>query len=597
MSILKPFQIQATSAFWDALTPDVNRIMIEMATGLGKTITFAGVIDMWLRHQARPADRPPMSPPAIQGFQMGRALVLVHTDELIQQAVERIRFVTRGRWSIGVVKAGRNEVAADIVVASVQTLRRIERREQIQDVGLIVVDECHHAVANSYQDILEHFGGLPLRYDLTPELNRPATTPVLGVTATPARTDGIGLGSVWQELAFSRNLPWAIRHGHLIPFTPWLISIPGVDSAASEVALDYQLAEGLAPEAVVKAWLDKAASPLGEPMEANPSTVLFAPLVKSAEAFADAFNTSGIKAEVVHGGMADTERRAVLERYEAGVTTVICNAMVLTEGWDSPRTMCVIIARPTQSVPLVVQMLGRGLRPWLSAEAPPREEQRCTVLVVQGAATKVVVVADLSEAEGQMADMLTGLAMDDEWDIGVGLDPEPELYSGPVRVELWDAIVQQSSKAWKYTEGGIPFLPTAKKRLGYVFVVERDGLFQVWTREAPNTTTPALVKSVITAPDLELAMAAAEDECLERGGNIAALLADKSRAWRKAVPSPEMVTEAKRVGVPEYEILRIQLSKSAGKAGRLSDLIDRKVASRVLDPVASKIRARSVVPS
>jgi superfamily II DNA or RNA helicase len=93
---------------------------------------------------------------------------------------------------------------------------------------------------------------------------------------------------------------------------------------------------------------------------------------------------------VVHGGLPAAERRAILDRYDAGVTTVVCNAMVLTEGWDSPRTKCVIVARPTKSVPLFVQMVGRGLRPWLEADAPPREEQRCVLLCVADSTTELV---------------------------------------------------------------------------------------------------------------------------------------------------------------------------------------------------------------
>lgn len=588
MSILRPYQRQAIEACWAAITPEVNRVAVEMATGLGKTITFAALIDEWLDANTWQREWPQRP---------NTVLVLVHTDELVRQAVDKIKLVTRGRWTVGVVKAGQNETTADIVVASVQTLAKPGRREQITDVGLIIVDECHHATARSYTDTLEWFDALPVRYDLTPHLDRTAAVPTFGFTATLARSDGTGLGQVWQDLAFSRSLPWAIRQGWLTDLVPYTIKIPGLEAGASDAALDAQLSDSIAPEAVVQAWFERATDADFEHMEPpsfHPSTVLFAPLVRSAQAFADAFNDRGVKAEVVHGALPPAERQAILARYEDGVTTVVCNAMVLTEGWDSPRTSCVIVARPTQSVPLFVQMVGRGLRPWLDASAPPREEQRCVLLAVAGTTTDLATVADLSDSIKESTDGKSILQMEDEFNLWDEAPEEEKAYTGPVRVEQWDALVQQSSKAWKYTEGGIPFLPLRKRSELYVFIVDTAVGFEVWGREAHALRGgQAKVHKLATAPDLELAMALAEDEAQERGGDIGALLADKTRPWRKAVPSLEMLAQARRVGVDEAAIARILSSKAAGKAGKLSDLIDKVTASRVLDRNADKIRERA----
>lgn len=580
MSILRDYQRQALDAFWAALSPEVNRVAIEMATGLGKTITFAAAIDEWLSHP-----RQQVSP--------NRALVLVHTDELVRQAVEKIQVVTQGRWSIGVVKATRDETDADIVVASKATLDQPGRRERIQDVGLIVVDECHHAVAPSYVSILEYFGAF--RGQVGTIRQRPNPTPVLGVSATLSRTDGKGLGAVWQDMPFSRSLLWGQRKGFLIPFVPYTITIPGVDARASDDVLDEQLAGSIAPSAVVDAWMVKCvyAREDGKGPGSAPSTVLFAPLVASAQAFADAFNAAGVKAEVVHGKMPRADRLAVLERYEAGVTTVVCNAMVLTEGWDSPRTMCVIVARPTQSVPLFVQMIGRGARPWLDASAPPREEQRCVLLCVQGTTTELSAPADLSENAGDTREPAAGVTMDDVWDLYTDVQDETVAWTGPVRVEAWDAAVQASSKAWQYTAGGVPFLPTAKRGEGYVFIVQdASGAWHVWHRSAGHARTGGYCNRKATAPDLELAMALAEDVAVDLGGDIGALLADKTRAWRKGVPSVELTALARSVGVPEKEIGRILTQRAAGKAGKLSDRVSIVQASKVLDRVADKIKER-----
>jgi ATP-dependent helicase IRC3 len=602
VTILRDYQTQALAALSEAreAAPDVTRLAIEMATGLGKTITFAAELDEWLEDGR-------WSPSEVGC----RALVLVHTDELIRQAVDRIRFVTKGRWTIGVVKAGRNEVAADIVVASVQTLIQPGRKEQIQDVGKIIVDEAHHAAAVSYLSILRYFNALCgcLPYEAGgdgPERDCPEhgdgsipAVPVTGYSATLSRTDGQGLGHVFQDLAFSRSLSWGIRHGYLLDFTPWTIKIPGLDTSGSDAALDASLAESIAPEAVVDAWREKVDLSQGTEDEdlykPDVSTVLFAPLVRSAEAFAAAFREADVKAEVVAGAYSDEHNRAVLARYEAGTTTVVCNAMKLTEGFDSPRTMCVVVARPTQSVNLLIQMLGRGLRPWLDASAPPREQQHAILLSVQGTVQDVRNVADLSTKIGTARDGKSFLTMEDEWDLGRDLPPDAVQYAGPVRVEQWDAMVQASSKAWKYTAGGVPFLPLAKRSALYVFLVEVAGAWEVWAREIIREPRENRIRvhHLTTAPDLELAMAAAEDEAQERGGDIGALLADKTRPWRKGVPSPELLAHAKRVGVPETQVQQILASRAAGKAGKLSDLVAKIEASKALDHNAEKIRERA----
>jgi superfamily II DNA or RNA helicase len=599
---LREFQTQALAVFQDALSSDVNRVAIEMATGLGKTVTGAQAAvdfldetrtDQCPQHGEYCVCRPP------------RVLVLVHTEEITGQWVKKLEFaVSRGEhpYSIGVVKGTRNEPDADIVVASVWTLAQPGRKEQITDVGFVIVDECHHAVAPTYLDTLAWFGALPSCdhagrdehgcWDCQNTGWLAPPVPALGLSATLSRTDGKGLGKVWQDMPFSRSLSWAIRKGYLIDLVPYTIKIPELDTS-SDSALDTSLADGIAPEAVVNAWVQYGDVPDERVGYRQASTVLFAPLVKSAEAFAEAFNAAGVKAEVVHGKMADSEVTAVMERYEAGVTTVVCNAMKLTEGWDSPRTMCVIVARPTQSVPLFVQMVGRGVRPWLAPEAPPREEQRCVLLCVQGGTQQLATVADLSENVGDTRDGESLLAMEDRWDLGKDIEDESTAYAGPVRVEAWDMAVQASSKAWAYTDGGVPFLPTAKRGQGYVFCVQdTSGTWGVWSRVATaDPLGPTLVQRWGGAPDLELAMAVAEDVATDLGGDVGALLADKTRPWRKAVPSAEMQAEAQRLGLGK-ELIKIMEQRAGGKAGKLSDLINRVKASKVLDRVAVKIKER-----
>lgn len=604
MSRVKLFEIQeqalAAEDAHRAEHPERNRLAVVLPTGTGKTTLFS---ERARRFVAERLTRPERGP--------HRVLILVHTDELTDQAEKRARFMC-APYSVGVVKADRDEVDADVIVASVQTLSVPGRKERITDVGYVIVDEVQYGVTPMWTAILEHFGCFCQAPDCFHGPERDCRlTPMLGVTATLARSDGQGFGDLIHEMVYSRSTSWAIRKGYLIDVSAYTIKIPEIDAGASDARLDAQLADSIAPEAVVTAWLEKTLTVRMRDLDdvhksiyhERPSTVLFAPLVKSAQAFADAFNAAGVKAEVVHGAMPKAERRAVLERYEAGITTVVCNAMALTVGWDSPRTMCVIVARPTKSVPLFVQMVGRGLRPWISAEAPPREEQRCVLLCVSDGVTALACVADLSDRPGEPSDGKTLTAMEDEWDLGRDIEPDGTPYAGPVVVERWDAAVQASSKAWKYTAGGIPFLPTAKRGEGYVFVVEQpeEGVhvhgWKVWLR---RPATPGegrgrfRVTMLATAPDLELAMSLAEDAAHDHGGDIGRLLADKARAWRRAVPSAEMIQYADSLGL-KSSVVKIMQSKAGGKAGKLSDLIDKVVASRVIDPIAVKIKERARV--
>lgn len=552
MSYLREYQTGAMDAFLERIAAkEENRLAVELATGLGKTVTGA----------------------ALAALQDG-ALIFTHTEEITDQWEEKLAFAVRQAGfplSIGVVKGGRDDYASDLVIASVPTVgNNPERLARLGRRGFNIADEAHHAVAPSWTRSLEHAGA----WD---------GVPTLGLSATLARSDGAGLGHVWQDLVFSRGITWAQRKGYLLDVVPWRVRVPDVSASASDAALDAMLADGIAPEAVVETWLEKAA---------GLSTVVFAPLVKSAEAFRDAFRDKGIRAEVVHGKQGARERAAILKDYAAGRVTVLCNAMALTEGWDSPRTMCIVWARPTTSKPLFIQGIGRGLRPWLDAGAPPREDQRCILLLVTDpSGAGLVTPADLSDRPLELQDGKSLLEMEDEYDLAAGLlDNEPQHYRGPVRVEEWDLAVQASTKAWKFTEAGAPFLPTAKRSAGYVFVVGSE----VWAY-MPNPKNPRKygAKRMAMAPDSSLAMAVAEDVAMDLGGDVGALLADKSRPWRKAVPSVEMVQGALRDGVPQREVDRILALKASGKAGKLSDLRDRVRASQLLDPIIQRIQERA----
>ncbi|HET8776606.1 MAG TPA: helicase-related protein, partial [Candidatus Limnocylindria bacterium] len=356
---------------------------------------------------------------------------------------------------------------------------------------------------------------------------------------------------------------------------PRLTSVHGNEFTAG--VQDDLLIEAHAPERIVEKWVELAK---GRP------TVVFMPLVRSARMLEEAFEAAGIRAGVIHGAMPDNARRAALADYEGGHIQVLCNAMVLTEGWDSPRTKCVIVGRPTKSRPLFVQMAGRGLRP---VPGIPVQEQDCVLLCVADSTTDLCSVADLSDRPLERKAQGALTAMEDAWDIGAELADETRLWTGQVDAKQFDPLVVRSSKVWRTTRHGTPFLPISKDG-EYVFIVgtsvfvyeNAEGLKYV----RGKTRTVRLHKDL---PDLELAMAIAEDEAQERGGDLGRLLADKKRPWRQQRPSEEMLGRAYQLGL-RAEVDKIMSARAGGKAGKVSDLIAKAVATRALEPMVEKIK-------
>lgn len=316
----------------------------------------------------------------------GRTLILAHRDELVSQAEAKVREVWPEAY-VGVVKAERNEVRADVVVASVQTLARPNRLAQLMapwsgvtllgvadPFDLVVVDEAHHTAADSYRAILTHLragvgptcAGCSHSYayhrpDDTPALARCASCPctgmaemlpagplLLGVTATPDRGDGKGLDDLFTEVVFSYDLLWGIRAGYLADLRGRRVQVANLDMTKVKTRHgDYDQGQaGRAMEAagvqhhVVAAWQAEAA---------DRRTLVFTPTVEVARLVAEEFRHHGVAADYVHGGTPLAERRAMLARFQAGELQVLANCAVLTEGFDAPRTDCVVVARPTKS--------------------------------------------------------------------------------------------------------------------------------------------------------------------------------------------------------------------------------------------------------
>jgi superfamily II DNA or RNA helicase len=592
---LRDYQVQALEAErrHRAETPEENRLAIVLPTGTGKAIIIAERAKRFMDAQA--CDHGDLIEGAgcwdcrntgIAGNPR-RVLIIVDTEELVDQLYATVCLVVGTAWPVGIVKAERDDITADIIVASRQTLERPERRARIADVGLVIVDECHVG-HTAYVPILRHFGCMPL----TPYLGNRAevrgdslvqlpTIPALGFTATLERSDGAGLGSVWHDVAFTRDTSWAIRKGYLVQPIGYRLEIGGVDYFSSNPGLqDMQIADGIAPERIVEKWQELAA---------DRQTIVFAPLVRSARRILHTFRDAGIKAEMIHGDMPTGQRRAYIERFRRGDVQVLCNAMVLTKGFDHPNIGCVVVARPTKSRSLFIQMAGRGLRP---VPGIPVEDQNCILITLADATTDLCSVADLSDrpidrkADGPLT------VMEDQWDIGRDLEETARHWTGKVDVTRFDPIVAARSKVWARTKGGHWFLPISKDR-EYVFLLDGpDGNTDIYVLTR-LLAEPLRVRAdrVQSVPDRELAFSLAEDEATERGGDVGALLADRTRAWRKGKPGDKMLDYARRLGLGD-EVDRIMSATAGGKAGKLSDLIRRVEASCSIDKAAQQIRER-----
>ena len=297
----------------------------------------------------------------------GRSLILAHRDELIQQAVDKLRLVDP-TLPLGVVQAARDEHTAPTVVASVQTLsRRTRLTRLVPDFQTIVIDEAHHAPAPTYRRILEYCRAW-----------HPDGPLVVGVTATPERGDRHSLRPVFDGIVYQKTLLEMMQAGYLVDLRALQVLLQADFDALRtqqgdfvEAELETLLLAANAPAQVLAAFQAHAA---------DRKALLFTPTVALAYAMAETFCAAGIAAEALDGTTPLATRRAILQRLHTGATRVVANCAVLTEGFDEPSVDCIIMARPTQSAPLYQQMLGRGTRTY-----PGKTD--CLVLDVVGVST------------------------------------------------------------------------------------------------------------------------------------------------------------------------------------------------------------------
>lgn len=306
---LRPYQEEARRKVEDEWTKGKRRTLLVLPTGCGKTIVFAKITEDMAR-------------------QGNRILILAHRGELLEQAADKLKKATG--LGCSVEKADQSCLGEwySVTVGSVQSLQQEKRLSQFRPdyFTVIIVDEAHHAVSNGYQRVLTHF----------PDAK------VLGVTATPDRGDMQNLGKYFESLAYEYSLPKAIKEGYLCPIKALTIPLKLDISRVGIQSGDFKTGE-------IGTALDPYLPLIAEQMKQycqNRKTVVFLPLIRTSQKFRDCLETNGFRAAEVNG--TSTDRAEVLADFENGKYDVLCNSMLLTEGWDCPSVDCIIVLRPTK---------------------------------------------------------------------------------------------------------------------------------------------------------------------------------------------------------------------------------------------------------
>lgn len=320
---LRPYQAEAKQAILAAWDEGYRKTLLVLPTGCGKTVVFSSVTENQVN----------------KGH---RVLIMAHRGELLDQAADKLKEAS-GLDSV-LEKAESTSLGSflPVTVGSVQSLAQEKRlarfpNDYFQD---IIVDEAHHCLSDSYKRVLDHF----------PNAN------ILGVTATPDRGDMKNLGEFFDSKAYEYSMTEAIREGYLCPIKaqmiPLELDIADVGISSGDFSAG-EIGHALEP------YLHQIASEMAHYCRGR-KTVVFLPLIATSQKFCAMLNDAGLRAAEVNGNSDD--RSEVLSDFEAGKYDVLCNSMLLTEGWDCPSVDCIVVLRPTKIRSLYQQMVGRGMR-------------------------------------------------------------------------------------------------------------------------------------------------------------------------------------------------------------------------------------------
>lgn len=571
---LYPYQREAVDDLFSRWAAGAVRVPTVAATGLGKTEIFTAVIERWM------VENPGR-----------RVLVIAHMNELIAQAAAKIRQRNPHR-RVGIVKGALNQTTAEIIVSSRQTLINSKRRDQLRRVGLIVIDECHHAVReNTYGKILEHFGAF----------DEPAGVQVAGFTATLIRGDKAKLSTVWEECTFQRDILFGIKNGFLLDVKGERIVVEGFDKGNiaksagdySESAAAEELERTFAVETIAKEYLRLAHDRQG---------LAFWPLVATAKHASEVFNDFGISSAYVHGQMHDDDVHKVRLALRSGEIQVVHNAMKWTEGFDESCVEAVVIGRPTRSPVTYVQMVGRGLRRDHSLPLGTRQRP-CLLLDAVGAGEECSLTpgVDLSpERRSEIDEMYPDATLSELEELyveaieeeveqqraGASFTFESDEYSGATETKTFDPL--QRERIWGRTSAGNYFIRASRYGKGdaFIFIVPSlsgpEGTYDIAgcsvnTGYIPERDVrPEWVAGFPSLVGMEL------EQALLHGEELAGTSYNQRKSsWRNRPPGRAIKFEAYHLGI-----------KPGGKThGELQDEVFAALADRRIDPLVDSVRA------
>lgn len=479
---LRDYQIECVDVVVKEYEAGVNRQLIVLPTGSGKTVIMSAI--------AKRLDR--------------KTLILAHREELINQAVEKIQLF----WpdaSIGVCKGAKNEIDKQIVVGSIQSCSRANRLAQLQEqgFGLLMVDEAHHAAAESYQNVIESLGFLPGTHGL-----------LVGVTATPQRSDKQGLLSVFDKLVFTRSIATMIKAGYLSPvvgrkiltnLTLDKIKVQNGDFATSELAEAVNTKER-------NAFIVEKFKAYAE----NRKTVAFCVDVNHCHNLTEAFKSQGFPAATVWGEMKADDRENVLRDLKTGRIQIVTSCGVLTEGFDEPSINAVVMARPTKSAGLYTQCIGRGLRLW-----PGKDE--CLVLDFTDRGHNLDNIITLSKSIPEATNFDEGIVTEQR-----PIDKTPKVGVAEEVDKLFD-ILGAARFAWIHLEGNEWSLLDDEGK--EILITPKDNGFVAALYSQDGSSRPLVKKPI----PLEYCSGICEDFARQ---NLKTSFADSKAEWMQKTEPP-----------------------------------------------------------
>ncbi|TFF68387.1 DEAD/DEAH box helicase [Helcococcus ovis] len=320
---LRPYQEEAKEKVLKEWEEGRDKTLLVLPTGTGKTVVFSKIIE----ERVKKGDR---------------VLILAHRGELLEQASDKLKKTT------GLVTATEKAEETSlgsffrVTVGSVQTLMREKRLKNFDKnhFGTIIIDEAHHVMSDSYQKVLNHF----------------KSAKILGVTATPDRGDMKNLGAFFESLAYEYSLPKAIKDGYLSKIKALTIPLELDLSKVRGQAGDFKVSD---LGSALDPYLEQIANEMWK-VAKDKKIVVFLPLIDTSVKMTNLLNKVGFNAVEINGSSPDREE--ILNDFEKGKYNVLCNSMLLTEGWDCPSVDCVVVLRPTKVRSLYSQMVGRGTR-------------------------------------------------------------------------------------------------------------------------------------------------------------------------------------------------------------------------------------------